>query len=248
MKNGKIFSDEIINKYLDGELDSSAEKVIIMASLDDLELRTHIRELRQVRALVRQALAVESPSKTTISKIFFQRRIVLSGVAASLLMILGGLISWGLQPTFSPHSVQAFIGPDSIKTVPQLVSDHQSHDGRAILHINSADTKSMNVALDKAENMLAMYRNAGRVLRLEILVNAGGLKHFREDTTPFLERLASMQEDYGNLELLACKKTIAKLKRERRIEAKLVPGVKVVPSALDRILSRLNDGWSYIRV
>lgn len=248
MRINKRYSDEIINEYLDGELDAGTEKEIMLAALDDHDLRMHISELRQVRALVRQALAIDSAADVAGPDIITKYRTIIAGIAASTLLVVGVLIGWGLQPNASLDNVQAFIGPNSIKTAPQLVANHNSQDARAILHINSAEPRSMRIALDKAENMLKLYRNSGRVLRLEILVNAGGLNHFRQDMTPFLSRLALMQQEFTNLELLACNKSIKRLKRERHIDAKLVPGVTVIPSALDRILSRLNDGWSYIRV
>jgi len=248
VKTGKVYSDEIINEYLDGELDARIEKDITLASLDDHELQKHIHELRQVRALVRQALVIEPKTGTVATNRLSRHRVLISGIAASLLMVIGVLIGWGLQPKESFGNVQAFIGPGSIKTAPQLVAGNYSENTRVILLISSSETRSMRTALDQAENLLEAYRDAGRELRLEILVNSNGLDLFRRDMTPFAQRLASMQRKYSNLELLACSKTIKRLKREKHIDAKLVSGVKVVPSALNQILSRLTDGWSYIRV
>lgn len=244
----KNYSDETINRYLDGELDARTEKEIMLASLDDHELKKHIHELKQIRALVRQAFTIEPATGVAASNPFSRHRNVVMGIAASVLLIVGVLIGWSLQPTIPFNNVQAFIGPGSIKTAPQLVSGNYSENTRVIILISSAETKSMRTALDQAEDLLEAYRDAGRALRLEILVNSDGLNLFRRDMTPFLQRLVSMQRKFSNLELLACNKTIERLKREKQIEAKLVSGVKVVPSALDRILSRLNDGWSYVKV
>ncbi len=244
----KNYSDEVINGYLDGELDARTEKEIMLAALDDPELKKHIHELRQIRALVRQAFAIEPATGVAGSNPFSRHRIAAMSIAASVLMVVGVLIGWGLQPAVPIDNVQAFIGPGSFKTAPQLVSGNYRENTRVILLISSAETKSMRATLDQAEYLLEAYRDAGRALRLEILVNSEGLNLFRQDTTPFSQRLASMQRKYRNLELLACNKTIQRLKREKQIDAKLVSGVKVVPSALDQILSRLNDGWSYIKV
>ncbi|MFV1996887.1 MAG: hypothetical protein ACC641_02640 [Acidiferrobacterales bacterium] len=248
MKACKTYSDETINEYLDGELDTRTEKEFVLASLDDQELGARVRELRQVRALVRQALAIEPGTGIDGSNTLSRNKSVVMGIAASVLVVIGVLIGWGLQPKESFGNLQAVIGPGSIKTTPQLVAGSYSENTRVILLISSADTGSMRTALDQAENLLQTYRDAGRALRLEILVNSGGLNLFRQDKTPFSRRLASMQREFSNLELLACSKTINRLRREKHIDAKLVSGVKIVPSALDQILSRLNDGWSYIKV
>jgi hypothetical protein len=36
--------------------------------------------------------------------------------------------------------------------------------------------------------------------------------------------------------------------REKGIEVRLLPGTRVASSALDQIVTRMGQGWSYVRV
>ena len=57
-----------------------------------------------------------------------------------------------------------------------------------------------------------------------------------------------MQQDYKNVKFLACGKTIERLQLKNILQTvPLLPGVTVVPSALDQVILRMQDGWSYIR-
>ena len=245
--NRKVkFSDELLNQYLDGELDSDVENEIMEEALENPDLNLHLRELRQVRALIRQALGTESSAQTPSAR-YTNWRITGISVAASVFVALGVFIGWNLQGVDQNQQARTLIGPDRISTVPQLVANQQSDEVKAILHVSSAEAGSMQVALDEAEYLLRTYRENGRKLHLEILVNAGGLEHYRQDKTRFKVRLTSLKKDYPDLALLACNKTIQRLKMEKNEDAKLLNGVEVVPSALDRILYRLHSGWSYIK-
>ena len=118
---------------------------------------------------------------------------------------------------------------------------------RIILHITSGDPKKLDVALNKAETLMNQYHALNKRLILEILVNAEGLRLVRVDTSPYRERIYTMQKRHANISFLACNNTIKRLKWEKGVEAKLLPGVIVVPSALDKIVTRLQEGWGYIK-
>jgi intracellular sulfur oxidation DsrE/DsrF family protein len=247
VNESRKFSDETLNAFLDGELDSTTEKEILAAALKDSSLRAHVHELRRVRALVRQALTV-TPAQESFSQYPTpRRRVYFSALAACLLVAFGTFVGWSLQTSGTPGKFQGLITPERIRTTPQLISDRQNREVKAILHISTGEARAMRSALDEAEYLLQTYRKAGRPFRLEILVNAEGLDHFRLGKTAFERRLVSMRREYKNLELLACNKTIERLKREKHVNPALVPGVEIVPSALDRILYRLSNGWSYIK-
>ena len=119
---------------------------------------------------------------------------------------------------------------------------------KAVLHVRSANPYKLNMALDNAEALMQRYKNQNKQLVLEILVNAEGLALVRADSSLFRTRIRQMQSRYTTLSFLACNKTIKRLRRETGINPKLLPGVVIVPSALDQITNRLEKGWGYIKI
>jgi intracellular sulfur oxidation DsrE/DsrF family protein len=46
----------------------------------------------------------------------------------------------------------------------------------------------------------------------------------------------------------ACKNSIDRLRRDKGIVAKLLPGVVVIDSGVAQLMRRQNQGWAYIQV
>jgi intracellular sulfur oxidation DsrE/DsrF family protein len=51
-----------------------------------------------------------------------------------------------------------------------------------------------------------------------------------------------MLQEYGIIELVTCQNTIDRLKRERGITARLLPGVVVIDSGVAGIMRRQQEG------
>jgi intracellular sulfur oxidation DsrE/DsrF family protein len=56
-----------------------------------------------------------------------------------------------------------------------------------------------------------------------------------------------LRAEHPNLALVACGQTVERL-REKGIEVRLLPGTRVASSALDQIVTRMGQGWSYVRI
>jgi intracellular sulfur oxidation DsrE/DsrF family protein len=78
------------------------------------------------------------------------------------------------------------------------------------------------------------------------VANGAGLDLLRADRSPLAERVIALNERHPNVKLIACNLTMDRLRRRGETVA-LLPGVQVVPSALDEIVDRLNSGWLYVR-
>jgi intracellular sulfur oxidation DsrE/DsrF family protein len=94
--------------------------------------------------------------------------------------------------------------------------------------------------------MLAAARSAGRPIAIEVLANSGGLDVLRADASAAAARLETLHKQYPNLTLVACGQTIERL-REKGIAVHLVPDATVATSALDEVVRRIHEGWTYVR-
>ena len=116
---------------------------------------------------------------------------------------------------------------------------------KVILHIDSADTDKLQKVLDYAELLLDDYKRNN--IKVEVIANAGGVNLFRSDVSPYQQRLKKLSTSYDNLRLIACSNTIARI-RERGEKPILIPEAHIGPTAIDHIVGRLKQGWTYKKI
>ena len=92
-----------------------------------------------------------------------------------------------------------------------------------------------------------MLRKPRKPIELEVIANAGGLDLFREEASPYAMRIQQLSEQYPNVKFIACTNAIERL-REKGIEPHLIKSVHRGPTALDQVVKRMNDGWTYIKI
>jgi len=104
-----------------------------------------------------------------------------------------------------------------------LASAQQQHNDRIVLHIPAPES------------------------RVEVIANAGGLDMMRTGLSPYEEQISALLEAHPNVRFLACANAIANL-RKRGIEPRVIASVDTEKKAIDHIVERLQEGWSYVRV
>lgn len=224
----------LLNALLDGELTPTEAEQLARSLEHNPVLRERLAELRRVRQLTRQALdddhvpiSAPRPKRARVAAV--------AGVAVGLAFIAG----WWVGTTNGARTLSPLAA--GTRTVPAV------EQTRVILHLATENSAKMKQALDKAEDMLASYASSGRDLQLELVANGGGLNLLRADTSPERARIQALQQQYPNIAFLACRKTLEQLKLQKGIDAPLLPSVIIVPSALDQIVERLQNGWSYVQ-
>lgn len=239
MNGHQAFSEETINSFVDNQL-MAEEKVHFYQVLEqDSTLAQYTCRLRTLRDMVQDAYSPEMlpppPSRRR------QRKSKLScyGAAAALLMfVIGAWSGWlyrGSQVT-DPTTAATVLGEYS----------PAAHAHNVLLHISDDDPQRLGNALAEAREMLQRSQAQGVALHLEILANDNGLDLLRAGRSPYAKEIAQMAERYHNVSFLACAKTLQHL-RERGVHYRLLPQAKVVPSALDEIVQRMESGWIYVR-
>lgn len=244
----KRLDSELLNAYLDGELDADAAIRLEKSLAQDHAQRTHLNELRRARLLAQCAMQKRlSRQDGAVHRVASQhRRLLTQALAAGALIAVGYLAGHGSGTHNPPADLQSYLSSGSLIIQPAVLSADQ--DMKAIYHISTADPDKLRGALDEIEILLSVYARSGRTLRLEVIANAEGLSLLRADTSPAGERVQAMQQDYKNVRFLACGKTIERLQLKNNLQTvPLLPGVAVVPSALDQVILRMQTGWSYIR-
>ena len=255
MSDNTPISEELLNAFIDGELDATEKSEVFEALGKDTTLSQQVCELRQLSELVRHAY--DKPPESEKYGKPEPRRMNMWGRAASatLLVGLGAMLGWsGHQPAVQQvdpevHAMywdkdRAFQNTDINKI------DGQQGTKRVIVHLNTSSVDKFEKALDTAEQLLKTYADSELGAEVEVVANASAVKMLRTGYSPYAERVRALQERYLNLTFLACKDAIDHVRELENLEADvtLLPDVDVTQSALEHILNRLSEGWVYINV
>ena len=95
-----------------------------------------------------------------------------------------------------------------------------------------------------AEHLLASAPDDGP-RHVEIIANEQGLNLLRSDVTQFASEISLLQAH--DVVFYACSKTIQRLE-ERGVAVQLVPHAIADYTALDRVVLRMQEGWTYEKI
>jgi len=225
-------SDEQLGAFTDGELEADEENRIFTLAEQDSELDARLCQHRKLKELVQHAYRDppeprRRPAHTLPPKSLF-------GLAAAALLLLsiglaGGWFAARHYPASDAGSVAAVV---------------PAGQERWLLHVASADPDEMEQALNRADELMAdPAATAHR--RVEIVANEGGLNLLRSDVTPFADRIRQLAEQ--DVLFFACSRAIKRLE-EQGVRVQLLPQADTRYSALDRVVLRMQQGWTYEKI
>ena len=230
MNKDELISDEQLNAFTDGELEADEENRVFTLSEENPEVDQRLCQHRKLKELVQHAYRdVPKPRRREVPG-GSGKNVLSLALAAAALLFVGVAGGW-----FASRSLDA--GADTA-TVAATQNDTW------LLHVSSSDPVRMQQALVRAEELMQGSGEApGR--RVEIVANEGGLNLLRSDTTPYAQQIRRLAEQ--DVLFFACSKAIERLE-EQGISVRLVPEANTRYSALDRVVLRMQQGWTYEKI
>lgn len=240
-----VVSDESLHAFVDGELDVAESETLIARMREDRELAQRVCTLRSLQTMVRLAYAEPPVAAGRIPRAA-PRRQFMQRCAYGCLVLLAGLSGgWALRGLES-QTVAAV--PVALPGGFQAVSlTREADPNRVILHLDSAAPDKMRAVLDQAEHLLDEAERQGRAMQLEIIANSRGINLLRAGVSPHAERMARMKQRHANLNWVACGQSIARFTSDGE-KVILLPATQTAPTAIGEIITRLQQGWTYVRV
>jgi hypothetical protein len=240
-------SDETLHAFIDGELDIPESERLIARMRTDAELSQRVCGLRSLQNLMK--LAYSQPpsssrairSRTRLER--FAQRCALGCVIAAA--GLGG--GWALRGGFEAGAAAAAESDHFAGRYQAVSLMRQPDPARVILHLDSGAPERMLAVLDQADRLLDAAERQQRALQLEVIANSRGIDLLRAGVSPHAERVARMQQRHANLHWVACGQSLARFASEGE-KVELLPSTRTAPTAIGEIVTRLQQGWTYIRV
>jgi intracellular sulfur oxidation DsrE/DsrF family protein len=234
MEKTREVSDELLNAFVDDELDAAEKARLLNRMAESPGLRERICQLWQIKEQVRGAYPLQGAPTKGRKNLASPLGRYSQALAASLVLAVGAALGW------IAHDEQG--GRAGLH-----LTERQVAEGKVILHLASSDPDRLKATLDEAEALSQEHDKSGRPVRVEVLANGGGINLLRASVSPYAERVESLAKQHSNLSFLACNTAIERL-RENGADVRLLPHVAIAPSALDQIMMRLQQGWTYVQV
>ena len=232
------FSAEMISAYADGELQGSEKTEFEDVLQYDTELQQSLNDLCGLKTQLKHTYQnIEPPARLQYSTGNY--RYAAYAVFFMLTFSIGWFSSDAMHSTNS-HLVQENVMSPGLQVIAE-------QPGKYILHISVRDKTKFKQTLDQAEMLMANYQNEDQNIQLEIIANAGGLDLFREDVSPYAQRVKQLRDEYPNIKFIACSNAIERL-REKGVEPNLINAVHQGATAIDQVVKRIHQGWSYIKI
>jgi intracellular sulfur oxidation DsrE/DsrF family protein len=238
MNGDPCFTDEELNRYIDGELEDKTRSRLEDRQERDPVLAARVRELRSVDQAVREAFdGIEPPVR---HRPHATPRPGRRGMAAAAMLLPAGiLVGWLGHSLLGVPELH-----DPLAGGINLPAQERQHLN-TVLHLDVGEPAVMAGVLDRAAAILTAY--AGQGVQVEVVANAAGLNLLRADKSAYAGRVRAMMDKYPTLAFVACANTLRRLK-EQGVEVPLIERAHARETALDHIVERLREGWTYIKI
>jgi intracellular sulfur oxidation DsrE/DsrF family protein len=230
MNKDERISEEQLNAFVDDELEPEEKARIYSEANHQPELDKRLCQQRKVKELVKFAYHDVPKPLRKGTKSLGRGGPLGRALAASVLLAFGMAVG--------------FIAKSAIDQTTDPTFVAATEPSKYLLHVASGDPVELAAALERAEFLLETAADDG-VRQVEIVANEQGLNLLRSDVTPFAAEISVLQAN--DVVFYACSKTIQKLENNG-VEVRLVPHTIAEYTALDRVVTRMQEGWHYEKI
>ncbi|MFW2373687.1 MAG: hypothetical protein ACN4GM_11250 [Gammaproteobacteria bacterium] len=236
-------SDEMINAFIDDELDQQDKLAIKIAMEDDAVLRSRIQNLCTLKKAVKhsyQQLPVVDAGSTR-NRTITAGRWMQSAAMVSFLTI-GLIFGWLVRGEYDSGEQTM-----DIANSVQLDAEVSEQHSKVILHVSSSEPDKLSYTLQQVSSIIEKYTRHQMGYEIEVVAHASGIDLLREDVSPYKKEIMDVMERHRNVTFIACSNAIERL-RLQGIAPKLITRTRTDMTAVDQIVKRLQQGWVYLKV
>lgn len=237
------YSDEHLNSYIDDQLSTSEKAEILDAVRHDSELSQRVCKLQKIKNLIQLSYeSMDVPTHYKNKQVIKKQGYLKWFAAASILFIVGSITGWVTHQSLNQDKQTELTHLTQYKALKNI-----AEPWKVMLHVSTDDPIRLNIILNEAESLLKEYEDTSRKLELEILTNNKGMTFVTDNGQSYSQRLQKLQSQHTNLILTACGETLKRISSTHK-RLPLLPTTKVVSSALNEIVKRKKEGWTYIHI
>jgi uncharacterized protein len=239
------YSDEIINAYVDGELDGPEKEKFKQDIKLDEQLAEKVHSICELKKTLKSNYGqMPLPESGDRSRTGFYQSYIKSTAVAVLVLCVGLFLGININ---SVQIKSDFAGQNDVINGVKLTPVDLQQPNKIILHVSESDPEVLYKTLYQIDSILQAYSKSKKPFELEVVANSGGIDLFRNDVSPYKDRIKQIIKNYNNVSFIACSNAMEKL-RLKGIEPDLIADTKTGVTAIDQIVKRLQEGWVYLKV
>lgn len=250
MKKPLPLSEEMLNIFVDDELDAKEHEQVLAEQMHDKDIAEAICEIRQLKDLVKAARPQIDETNTSIKISKYGHLTSWALVASVLLVITAGITS--LLPekrnSTDPVALSSGTKPAYSDVNTFLNAQQNNQDLKVVLHINKNNSEAYTRLIMQLEYLLKTTRKDSRPLRVEVVASGPGLSFVGRQTSPYADKIHSLRQEYDNLIFVACQQTLEKIIKTKNTGFRILPDAMLTASGTELINLRKTQGWSYINI
>ncbi|VAW93686.1 hypothetical protein MNBD_GAMMA21-3047 [hydrothermal vent metagenome] len=249
MKRTFLVSDEMLNAFVDDELEGDDREHIIKLEEIHPEINRAINEKRRLKFLIKTARFQEQPISSTSVR---QKCMSFSSktIAASFILVLVFFTAY-LMPDrnqLTPDSIVKYSPNSSYRNTTNLIQAFRANEVKKIIfHLNTADSNVSMKLLNDVEVLVIAAKQNGHRPNIEIIATGQGINILTTKTKESIVNIIeSIQEQQSGVNFIVCGLSLNKLQHTENNRLVLLQKTMLVASGKKWIKQRKKQGWSYM--
>ncbi|WP_126454511.1 hypothetical protein [Sulfuriflexus mobilis] len=248
MKQPLSISKELLNAFVDDELDTEERQTVLNAQLKDPHLVEMIAELRMLKDMVKaarpQSEILDMPVRLPKKRRLFSRWFA----AASVLMMLFSLTASTAWYMRGEAVIARDVSQPYTNVTSLLQTQAAGEELKLVLHITHAGHDAALLMFAELEELLAHAQAGENRLRVQVVASGQGIRLLQEGVSPYSDRIHFISTHYDTVEFVACQRSMLRQARVENTEISILPEALITHSGPELIKRRQRQGWATIAI
>lgn len=248
MNNQNQYSNEHINAYIDGELDTDERTRLLFDEQQDAALAKRINDARMLKEKVQLAysdLSMSDAANKSFSCTAFVSKYKSLVAGFVLLLATSALLLPGItgnnEITLARQLIKS-TPPISANDIEKTIGTHT----KIVVSISQYQPENFHTTINNIEKILQQHRG-DKSFSIELVAHKTGLKLLDSKTSAHAERITLLAKQFDNLDIVACAKSMADLANSGN-PIKLIKDILVTPSAAEQVAKRMSNDWIFLKL
>lgn len=252
MKTNLLLSDELLNAFVDNELEGADRERVIMLQECYPEVAKAIDEKRQLKLMVKMARRSEPESVPELPRKKRFRLHTLSIAASVFIFLFSGYIYYISNQSHAGYDnpLITYSEKSSIKDSQELLrAASQGTNHKFVFHLDSMNNESTAMLIGTLKLFLAASKKNNISPDIEVIATGPGIMLLTTGYShPNIDHILSVSEQFSNVSIIACNTSLKRVQENTNSKLSLMKRAMLVDSGRQWIKSRKQQGWQYINI